>query len=438
MNIVIQNGFILPMNRKEGDTLYFKGHLIIEGNKIASITTNISDVEAYCRNNQVRLIDASNKIVMPGLINTHTHVAMTLMRGYADDMSLMEWLNTKIWPFESMLTGEDAYWGSMLGVAEMLLGGTTSFVDMYFFIQDVHRAVKKQGIRAMLSAVVFDSSINSFENELEKTWNNWDDNDQRLSLCLGPHAPYTCNPQTLQTLVRLAKKNNLPIHIHLAETKDEIYQINQRYQVTPTQYLYEHGVFENRTLAAHCIYLNDKDIDLLKQNNVSILHNPHSNMKLASGIAHISKYLSKEINVSIGTDGASSNNNLCMWEEMRSASLLQKVSTLDPCILNAYQTLQLATVNGAKTMGMENKLGILEEGALADVILIDLNKPHLYPQFDPITHLVYSARNEDVNTVIVDGKILVDNRKLLTANLDEVCNEVEMRAKRIAAKVSKK
>lgn len=436
MKIIIQNGFILPMNRKEGEPLYFKGHLIIEGNIIVLITTDISEIEAYSRNNEVRIIDATNKIVMPGLINTHTHVPMTLMRGYADDMSLMEWLNTKIWPFESKLTGEDAYWGSMLGIAEMLLGGTTSFIDMYFFIPDIHRAVKKQGVRAMLSGVVFDSSNKTFEKEFEKTWNNWDDNNQRLSLCLGPHAPYTCNPETLQTVSRLANKHNLPIHIHLAETKDEINQIHQRYDVTPARYLYEHGVFDNRTLAAHCIYLNEKDIELLKQNNVSILHNPHSNMKLASGIAPITNYLSKEINVSIGTDGASSNNNLCMWEEMRTASLLQKVSTHDPCVLNAYQTLRLATVNGAKTLGLENKLGILKEGALADVILIDLNRPHLYPQFDLITHLVYSARSEDVDTVIVDGNIVVDNRILLTADLEEACREVEMRAKKIAMQVS--
>lgn len=414
---------------------YFHGHVGVRANRIALITTNSTIAEEWQKENDATIVDGRNKLTMPGLVNTHTHASMTLMRGLGSDLPLMEWLNAKMWPFEAVMNEEDVYWGAKLGVIEMLLSGTTTFLDMYMKARFVRRAAEETGIRSMLCSVIFDHNADSCYDEIEKLAAEClQDSSSRTRFAISPHAPYTCGKESIKQAVALAAKYNTGIHTHISETKDEVCQMKERYNTTSTLYLEQLGVFDHLTMAAHCVYLSNEDIDVFKKNNVSVLHNPQSNMKLASGIAPIARYVSEGINVSIGTDGPASNNNLCMWDELRSASFLQKVATLNSCTLPAYQTLQMATVNGAKTLGMEGEIGILKEGAFADIILIDIDKPHFYPHHDLIAHLAYSMQGSDVHSVIVDGKIVVKDRVVLTANIDETCREVNTRSLSIASK----
>ena len=434
MNILINDGIILPMNASEGSDLYFKGYVGIEGERIAFVSSHKKDASDFAASHpDVKQIDATGRIVMPGLINTHTHVAMALLRGISDDVPLMEWLEQHIWPIEGKMGYQEIYDGARLGILEMLMGGTTTFVDMYPYEEAVAQAAESAGIRALVSPCPMDFRMDHFENDWKQVQKRFS-SSRLVSMWMGPHAIYTLSEKNLQRSISLSKELGVGSHVHLAETQTEQDNCMTQHGMSPTEYFEKQGLFTTKTLAAHCVVMSDHDIDILAKNEVSVAHNPQSNMKLASGIAPVKKMLDAGVNVSIGTDGASSNNDLDMWEEMRTASLLQKVSTMDPCAIPAYTALQMATVNGAKAIGREGELGIIAAGALADILLVDLEKAHLYPHTNLISELVYSAHSSDVDTVIVNGNLVVENRKCLSMNAQEVCRTAQ---KHIDALLSK-
>lgn len=430
--IVIKNGYILNMEKdiKDPGDIYFQGDVIINGERIDSVKRGYYEYDS----NEFNIIDASGMAVMPGLINCHSHAAMTLLRGYADDLPLMEWLENKIWPLEAKLVPEYVHWGTKLAALEMIKGGTTCFNDMYFMMDQVAEVVKETGMRASLSRglISFNNGDKSLEEGINFVKNYHNSADNRITTMLAPHAPYTCEPEYLQEVSFEAKKLGIGIHIHIAETLSEINQIKEKYNKTPVEMVHQAGVFTAKPcLAAHCVHLTDNDLQILLQEKVSVAHNPESNMKLASGIAPIAKMIEMGINVGLGTDGAASNNNLDMFQEMRSASLLQKVHTSDPTVMSSYQALSMATRDGATALGLEKQIGRIKAGMKADIILIDLSGPHLQPLHDINAHLVYSAGASDVDTVIINGKIIMKNKEVNTIDEERVIHEIKAIVKKL-------
>ena len=434
MDLLIENGTVLPMTGDGRET--FRATVGIRGNKIVMVDRDGSRTEAFRNScgNGLRVFNAENQAVMPGLINLHNHVAMSLMRSLADDMPLMPWLQEKIWPYEAKLTGEDIYQGARLGIAEMLLGGTTTFVDMYWMTPRVADAVEELGARAVLTPT-FISQYDEFEREtLQLVERYHGRKDCRISVRIGPHAPYTCAPEAIKRAMKLCERYGMGVHVHLAETKSEVEIIRQKYGKTPVEYLEDLGVFRFPTLAAHCVQVTEHDMEILSRQGVAVAYNPQSNMKLASGVAPVTAMMRHGMTVGFGTDGPSSNNDLDMWEEMRTGSLLQKVATGDPCALPAYETLRMATAAAADAIGAGDRLGRIAEGMVADLILVDLHKPHLCPNNDLAADLAYCGKAADVETVIVDGVPLVENRQLVSADLNEICQQVKRRAREIPSR----
>ena len=350
-------------------------------------------------------IDAAGMAAMPGLVNAHTHTAMTVLRSYADDMNLQDWLFEKIFPFEDTLTPEMVYDASVNGIKEMLSTGTTCFNDMYFFQEETARAAKELGMRGVLNEGITDSVL---ENKIKKT--EALEVKQPLSVGISPHAVYTCNPDTLKYCAEYAKKHNMRIHVHLSETEKENEDCVKEYGMSPTELMEKCGLFDVPAVAAHCVWLSDNDIEILKKHNVTVVHNPVSNLKLASGIADIPKLSEKGVNIALGTDGASSNNNLDLFEEIKLTAILHKWTAKNPSVLPAWEVLKMATVNGAKALGYEN-LGMLKKDYLADIILVDFNAPHLTPNNNTVSNLVYAVRGSDVAYTIADGRIVYHRGK---------------------------
>ncbi len=407
----------------------FSGDILIEGDKIA-VLGNVTPEQAV----GAEIIDGSHTVAMPGLVNTHTHAAMTLLRSYADDMELMPWLNEKIWPAEAKFVNEYIYWGSALAAVEMIQSGTTTFADMYDSMHEVARVTEESGLRANLSrgCVVFsDPELKNIQKNVRLYENFHNTADGRIQVWFAPHAPYTCPPDYLTKIVEVAAQCNTGIHVHLAETQDELRQIREGYGKTPTEYLHDLGVFELPTLAAHSVYLTDSDIAILKEHNVGIAHNPSSNLKLASGIANIPKYLQAGLHVGIGTDGCSSNNTLNMFKEMTICSFVQKVHAMDPTVLPADTILQLATVGGAEVLHLADQIGTLKVGKKADLILVDIDKPHFAPWNNVVSDLVYSAQGSDVKTTIVNGKILMKDYQVLTMDVEKIMAETARIARQV-------
>ena len=423
--IWIQNTLILTMT---GAPL-FTGDILIENETIKSI--GLVDPRGT---EGAYIIDGRRTVAMPGLVNTHTHAAMTLLRSYADDMELMPWLNDKIWPAEAKFVNEYIYWGSALAAVEMIQSGTTTFADMYDSMHEVAKVTEESGLRANLArgCVVFsDPELKNIQKNVRLYENFNNTADGRIKVWFAPHAPYTCPPEYVEKIVEAAKSCNAGIHVHLAETLDEQRQIAEGYGKTPTEYLNDLGVFELPTLAAHSVYLNDSDIAILKEHNVGIAHNPSSNLKLASGIANIPKYLQAGLNVGIGTDGCSSNNTLNMFKEMTICSFVQKVNAMDPTVLPAEEILRLATIGGAKALRWDDEIGTLEVGKKADLILVDIDKPHFAPWNNPVSDLVYSAQGSDVKTTIVNGKLLMKDYEVLTLDVERIMAETERIARNV-------
>jgi len=407
----------------------FAGDILIEDDKIA-VLGQVSEEQA----SSAEVIDGRHTVAMPGLVNTHTHAAMTLLRSYADDMELMPWLNDKIWPAEAKFVNEYIYWGSALAAVEMIQSGTTTFADMYDSMHEVARVTEESGLRANLArgCVVFsDPELKNIQKNVRLYENFHNTADGRIKVYFAPHAPYTCPPEYVSKIVEAADQCKTGIHVHLAETQDELRQIREGYGKTPTEYLNDLGVFKLPTLAAHSVYLTDSDIAILKENNVGIAHNPSSNLKLASGIANIPKYLQAGLNVGIGTDGCSSNNTLNMFKEMTICSFVQKVNAMDPTVLPAEEILKLGTIGGAKAMRWDDEIGTLEVGKKADLILVDINKPHFAPWNNTVSDLVYSAQGSDVKTTIVNGKVLMKNYEVLTMDVEKIMAETSRIARNV-------
>ncbi|MGE5415924.1 MAG: amidohydrolase [Acidobacteriota bacterium] len=427
--ILIKDCRILPMTG-QGDFIE-NGYIVVDGDQIKEIKAGEAPNGSFSD-----VIDGRDMVAMPGLINAHTHAAMTLLRSYADDLPLMEWLETKIWPVEDKMTGDDIYWGTMLCILEMIKSGTTCFADMYFKMDRVAEAVAETGIRASLSRGMIgvgpenEAAIEQ-SRELVAQWHR--KAKGRIEWMLGPHAPYTCPPDYLKRVIALSEELDVRLNIHLSETLYEFNTIQAQYGKTPIGLMEELGLFERPVVAAHCVHLTDDDIEILARRKVGVVHNPESNMKLASGIARVTDMLAAGIPVALGTDGASSNNDLDMIQELRSASFLQKVSTLDPLAIPAYTALEMATVNGAKALGLDN-VGMLKPGMKADIILIDLDKPHLYPHHDITAHIAYAASGSDVDTVLVNGKVLMQGRKMQTIDEQQVISKVKEHIRALLAR----
>ncbi len=427
MNILIENASIVTMNSTDDPII--KGNIVISDGQIAAIGSQLKGQPIYQKMIFDKIIDGSNKAVLPGLINSHTHAAMSLFRGFGDDMALMDWLFKRIFPVEDKLQAADVLAGSRLAILEMLKSGTTCFADMYFFCEQLAQAVEEAGIRAVISR-----GINSFADDggkqklaeaLAFAQNYQNSANGLITTMIAPHAPYTCNKEYLADIAACARQHQIPLHIHLAETEDENRQILERDNCRPTALLHAVDFFkDNHVLAAHCVYLNEEELVYLKNYNFHIAHNPISNMKLASGLAPISQAFKQGLNIGLGTDSACSNNNLDMFEEIKLAAIMAKLREKEATALPAYQALQMATVNGAKALAL-NKCGYLATGMKADLILIDLDKPHFYPRHDLIPHLVYAASGHDVDTVIINGQIIMENRQMLTLDEEKICYEAE-------------
>ena len=425
VDIILYNGAVLTIN--DSDEIIDDGAIAINGSRIVGLGKSEDIKKKYEARKE---IDANRGVIMPGLVNTHTHLAMSIFKGLADDLPLDKWLNEHIFPAEENFINKDsAYWGSLLSCAELILSGTTTFCDMYFFEKETGYAAEKAGIRGIIGEGIvsdFGDENEIFANKMELTAELLDkfENSSLVLIAIEPHSCYTCSKEILIKAKRFADENNLLFVIHLSETKKEFDDIKNKLGMSPVEYLDEIGVLDGRTLAAHCVWLSDVDIEILKKRNVNISHCPNSNMKLASGIAPVGKLLEKLVTVSLGTDGSASNNNLDMFSEISSASKLAKVSTLNPETLTAREIIRMATINGAKALGVEKEIGSLEIGKKADIIILDFNKPHLVPVYNYYSHLVYSVSGSDVQSCIIDGKIVMEDREILSFNVEEVIQEV--------------
>jgi len=379
-----------------------------------------------------KIIDGSGKIAMPGLINCHTHAAMSLFRSIAEDKELSVWLREVIWPLESKLKPEDVYYGTLLSCVEMIRSGTTCFSDMYFHEDMVAKAVIESGLRCVLSPGIIEAGQKILGRillreavKIAKKYRG--DSYGRISVMLGPHALYSCSPQLLRRVSEEAKALNIGVHIHLAESEDDSANIKNLYGKSEVELLNDIGLLRPNLLAAHCIHLSDQDVTLMAKRDVKVVYNPVSNMKLASGIPKVKDLLDAGLTVSLGTDGPASNNSLDMFDTMKFATLLQKAKYRDPRVLPAKKVIEMATIDGARALGLSDFIGSLEVNKRADIILIDAEKPHLTPIHDIYATLVYSARGSDVDTVIVDGKVLMENRNVKTLDEHEIIKKVEER-----------
>ncbi len=423
VDILIVNGTVLTMDAE--DRLIENGVIGISGDAICAVgpAGSVSEKDAG------RVIDAAGGIVMPGLINTHTHAAMTCFRGLADDLELMTWLHDYIFPAETRLTADRVHTGALLACAEMMLSGTTCFSDMYLFEDAVAEAAKKAGVRAVVGEVLYDfpspnyGPIEQGFAYTEQLIEKWRD-DPLITIAVEPHSPYLCAPEILERSAALSADYDIPLIIHLSETEDEVATIRQRYGKTPVAHLADLGVLSPRLLACHCVVLSDADIRLLANHHVKVSHNPESNMKLAAGIAPVPDLISAGICVGLGTDGSTSNNNVDMFMEMDTAAKLHKVNTLDPTVMDAGTVLRMATIEAARALGLDHEIGSLEAGKKADILIIDTNKPHLTPMYNVHSHLVYSACGSDVATVIVNGRPVVEAGRVQTFDVGRVMDEM--------------
>ncbi|GFN34301.1 amidohydrolase [Tepidimicrobium xylanilyticum] len=424
MGILIKNVTVVPMNSK--DEVLEDTNIYIEGDRIISIGELKENFKID------KTIDGKNKVAMPGLINAHTHIGMSLLRNYADDLPLHEWLNDKIWPIEAKLTGDDVYWGSLLSMVEMIQSGTTAFCDMYFFMDQVGKGIEEAGIRGVLTRGIIEEKGQEIEklDDTRRLYKSWHGNaNGRIKVMVAPHAPYTCSPKYLEDIMDLAYELNTGIHIHLSETKKEVEDSFKTYGKSPIKHVYDLGLFKLPTIAAHCVHVDEEDIKILKDNNVSPVNNPSSNLKLASGFAPVDQMLKSGINVCLGTDGSSSNNNLNMFEEIHLASIVNKAVNMDAVSVPAITALEMATINGAKALLWDEEIGSIEVGKKADIILIDMYKSHLYPRHNIISALAYSVQGSDVDTVIVDGNIIMENREIKTLDVEKIIFNAEKVAK---------
>jgi len=420
--MLIKNGYLLTLDETEP---VIRGYLATEGTRIAYIGKEPPGHEEQYD----EIVDGSGKLYMPGLVNTHGHAAMSLLRGIGDDLALQVWLEEKMWPNEAKFTAEDVRWGTLLSILEMVKGGTTCFVDMYDHMNEVAMAVEQSGMRARLTRGTIglcppEVQRAKLEDAISfaKDWNG--KADGRITTMMAPHAPYTCPPDFIAKFVQAAHDLDLPIHTHMSETLKEVLENERQYGLRPVAHLEKLGVFTRPTLVAHGVHLNDEEIAILKRYDVRVSHNPGSNLKLASGIARVPDLLKAGILVSLGTDGPASNNNLDMFEEIRLAALIHKGISGDPTAIPALRALRMGTIDGARSIWLDN-VGMLKPGYKADFAVLDIDQPHFLPVSEYASHLVYSASAKDVVDVCIDGRWVVRRGQCLT--LDEEKIKAEFR-----------
>jgi 5-methylthioadenosine/S-adenosylhomocysteine deaminase len=416
VDILITGGTVVTMDASR--RVIENGAVAIKDGKIAAVGT-----AAEMKNFRAKeTINAAGKVVMPGLINTHTHAPMTLFRGLADDLDLNEWLTKYIFPAEAKNVNEGfVRAGTKLALAEMIRGGTTSFADMYYFEDAIADETYKAGVRGVLGETIIDFPVPDAKTpaegmaNAEKFIKKWQGNGLIIP-ALAPHAPYTVSTENLLAVRKLSDELNAPILIHVAETQKEVDDIKAAKGETPVEYLNKIGFLNDRVIAAHTVHITDNEIAILKRLGVGSAHCPQSNMKLASGVAPIVKMLAADVWVGLGTDGAASNNDLDMWEEMDAAAKLQKTFTGDPKAVTAYEALEMATIRGARALHIADKVGSIETGKFADVIVVDMDSLHQTPMFNVFSHLVYTTKAADVRSVVINGKIVMRDRRLMTLN----------------------
>ena len=429
---LISGGRVVLMDQE--NTVIKSGSIAIDGENIIAVGEK-RDIESKYISGDI--VNAEGFLVMPGLINCHTHAPMTYFRGLADDLELMEWLNKYIFPAEARFVNKEfSYMGSLLACAEMIKSGTTTFCDMYIFEDDIARAAKIAGMRCLLGEVLFDFPSPNFKTPkegleyTEMLIQKWE-SDPLVNIVVEPHTLYTCSETLIRNSKILADRYDVPIAMHYLETRSEKEQLTEKYGKNPTLFLNDLGYLNERFIAFHCVWMGEEDILMFADNGCTVVHNPESNMKLASGVAPVPEMLTTGVTVGLGTDGCASNNNLDMFQEMDTAAKLHKVTKLDPTVMDAKTVVRMATCEGAKVLGMENIVGSLKAGKKADIILINLDKPHLTPLYNEYSHIVYAVNGADVDTVLIHGRVVMKNRKLLTIDENDTMETVRETALQI-------
>jgi 5-methylthioadenosine/S-adenosylhomocysteine deaminase len=429
VSLIINNGIVVTVDGTR--RILNPGAVAINGTDIVAVDTPAAIAARY---KATQTIDATGKVVMPGLINTHTHAAMVMFRGLGNDLNLMDWLQKYIFPAEAKTVSPGfVRIGTQLAVLEMIQSGTTTFADMYYFEEEVAKVTKAAGLRGILGQTVIEFPVPDAKTPADalartEAFAKQFDHDPLITPSIAPHSVYTLDAKTLSAVSALAKRLMIPIQIHLAETQAEISQSMERHKMRPVAILDSLNFWAPTTLAAHGVWTNDDEIAILKRHDVGVSNNPESNMKLSSGTAPVMKYRKAGVSVGIGTDGAASNNDLDMFEAMRQAAFQQKLVTMDPTAISAPEALEMATLGGARAIGRSQKLGSLEPGKLADIIIVGMSKARQQPMFDPVSQIVYTSRGDDVDTTIVNGKVLMRDKKMLTLNEASVLAEARKAA----------
>jgi 5-methylthioadenosine/S-adenosylhomocysteine deaminase len=432
VSLIVTNGTVVTMNASGG--VIANGAVAIDGQNIVAVDAADVIQRGY---RGADTIDAGGQVIMPGLINTHTHAPMVLFRGLADDLALMEWLNKYIFPAEAKtVSPEFVRAGTRLAALEMIQSGTTTYADMYYFEEEIARETRTAGLRGVLGQTVIQFPVADARTPADALKRSEDfikafRDDALITPAVAPHAPYTVDGPTLMAARDLSKRYGVPTLIHVAETRDEVQGAQERFKASPVEYLDHLGFLGPGVLAAHGVWVTDEDMDLLKRRGVGVSHNPESNMKLASGAAPVTAYLKAGVALGLGTDGAASNNDLDMFEAMRMASLLAKLQTGDPRAVSARTALEMATIGGARALGMDSRIGSLEPGKRADVIVVRMTSARQTPMYDPISHLVYTTRGDDVDTSVVNGKVLMRGRKVLTLDEGAILREARAWAEKV-------
>jgi 5-methylthioadenosine/S-adenosylhomocysteine deaminase len=440
VDLIIFGGTLVTMDANRN--IISNGAIAIKKGEIIAIGKSSEILRQYRSRNK---INAVGKVVIPGLVNTHTHIPMVLFRGIADDMDLQEWLTKYIFPAEAKNVDEDfVRAGTRLGLAELIKSGITTYCDMYYFEDAIAEETAKAGVRAVLGETLIDFPApdnKTFADALKYTENfikKWK-NHPLIVPAVAPHAPYTVSQDHLLQSRKLADKYDVPLIIHLAEAESETEFVKKNHDgLTPVRYVDAIGFFNRKTIAAHVIQVNEEEIKILKKHDVGVVHNPQSNMKLAAGIAPIPTMLKHGLRLGLGTDGAASNNDLNLWEEMDTAAKIHKVSTKDPKVVSAEQVFAMATVGGARALHLENLIGSLEVGKKADIVILDLDSVHQTPMYNIYSHLVYATKASDVNTVIIEGRVVMRQRRLLTLDENAIKKEANLYKQKIVKSLSQK
>jgi 5-methylthioadenosine/S-adenosylhomocysteine deaminase len=431
---IITADYILPMDAST--SVIEKGAIAVQGTDILDVGT-AEDI--FARYSSEKVIPKKNNVLFPGLINTHTHAAMVYFRGIADDLPLQDWLKNHIWPAENKWLSPEFISDSIeLACLEMLKGGVTVYNDMYFFEDAAAHSTKKMGMRAVLGCGILDfptrsgNSADEYLAHAESFINDWK-GDELISPCIAPHALYTCGPETLRRAKAMAEKYTVPLHIHLSETQWEVEEVKNRYRRKPVHHLESLGFLDETVLAAHCIWIDDDEIEVLAKRKVGVSHCMESNLKLASGFSPVVTMLMTGIKVSFGTDGAASNNDLNIMSEMSTTAKVHKALSENPTVLDAKTILLMATRWGAEALGLGDRIGSLEKGKRADFVSLDLKKPHLTPIYNVCSHIVYAAMASDISDVMVNGRFVVENGMLITADEQEILAKAQQWSEKIRA-----